>query len=381
MNLSNSAPLHGLTVLELGHSVAAPYAGLILSELGARVIKVENPHTGDYARGWGPPFHKADATVFHALNRGKESITLDFENPQDLALLKQLILDSDAVIQNLRPGLLAKFGLDVEEMRHQAPGLIWVDIGAFGKTGPLSSKLGYDPLAQASSGIMSVTGEADRPPVRVGVSLVDMGSGMWAVIGLLSALFERNKNGQGAQIATSLFETGLAWMTIPLAAYAVAGEVRKPHGSGLAEIVPYQAFEAKDGWVMIAAGNDKLFSKLCQSLPGLQDVGDDPRFALNRDRVKLRYELLLKIEAIVHGMNASEVCQALDAGGVPNCLLLSIDKVWTHPQTEAVGILTEADGLKWVGLPFTVDDARPTSGGTAPTLGAHNETLRQEYKK
>ena len=379
--MSNSAPLYGLTVLELGHSVAAPYAGLILAELGARVIKVENPHTGDYARGWGPPFLEADATVFHALNRGKESLALDFENPQLLDLLKKLICNCDAVIQNLRPGLMKKFGIDVEEMRNQNEGLIWCDIGAFGKTGPLSRKLGYDPLAQASSGIMSITGEADRPPVRVGVSLVDMGSGMWAVIGLFAALFQRNKHGRGAQIATSLFETGLAWMTIPLAAHAVAGEVRKPHGSGLAEIVPYQAFEANDGWVMIAAGNDKLFSKLCQSLPGLQDVGNDPRFALNRDRVTLRSELVPKIESIIHTMSVTEVGEALDKGGVPNCPLLTIDKVWAHPQTEAVGIVTEVDGQKWVGLPFTIDDERPTSGGIAPTLGAQNETIKQEFMK
>ncbi|PWL18498.1 carnitine dehydratase [Falsochrobactrum shanghaiense] len=376
--MGNSAPLNGLTVLELGHSVAAPYAGLILAELGARVIKIENPATGDYARGWGPPFLKEDATAFHALNRGKESITLDFSKPDELGMLMRLIGEADAVIQNLRPGLLTKFGVDVDELRQKYPQLIWCDIGAFGKTGPLSRKLGYDPLAQASSGIMSITGEANRPPVRVGVSLVDMGSGMWTVIGLLSALFERTRDGQGAHIATSLFETGLAWMTIPLAAHAVAGEVRKPHGSGLAEIVPYQAFEAQDGWVMIAAGNDKLFSKLCQALPGLEAVGKDQRFARNRDRVVLRDELVPQIAASVSRMTVNELGAALDAVGVPNCPLLSIDKVWTHPQTEAVGILTEADGQKWVGLPFTIDDARPTSGGAAPALGAHNQTIRQE---
>jgi len=376
--LGNSAPLHGLTVLELGHSVAAPFAGLILADLGARVIKIENPMTGDYARGWGPPFHKEDATVFHALNRGKESITLDFSDPAQLAVLKRLMLDADAVIQNLRPGLLKKFGVDFEDVRKQSPGLIWCDIGAFGKTGPLSSKLGYDPLAQASSGIMSVTGEVNRPPVRVGVSLVDMGSGMWAVIGMLSALFERTRSDKGAHIATSLFETGLSWMTMPLAAHAVSGEVRKPYGSGLAEIVPYQAFEARDGWVMIAAGNDKLFKKLCQALPGLEALIDDPRFALNRDRVTLRHELLPQIERSIAAMSVAEVGAALDGIGVPNCPLLTIDKVWTHPQTEAVGILTEADGYKWVGMPFTIDDARPTSGGIAPALGAHNDMIRQE---
>lgn len=376
--MAKSAPLNGLTVLELGHSVAAPFAGLILADLGARVIKVENPMTGDYARGWGPPFHKEDATVFHALNRGKESITLDFSDPAQLAVLKRLMLEADGVIQNLRPGLLKKFGVDFEDIRRQSPRLIWCDIGAFGKTGPLASKLGYDPLAQASSGIMSVTGEVDRPPVRVGVSLVDMGSGMWSVIGMLAALFERTKTGEGAHIATSLFETGLSWMTMPLAAHAVAGEVRKPYGSGLAEIVPYQAFEAKDGWVMIAAGNDKLFNKLCNALPGLEALARDPRFVLNRDRVTLRGELVPQIAAAIANMTSGEVSAALDTAGVPNCPLLTIDKVWTHPQTEAVGILTEADGYKWVGMPFTIDDARPSSGGIAPKLGAHNDMIRQE---
>jgi Predicted acyl-CoA transferases/carnitine dehydratase len=378
--LTNTAPLKGFTILELGHSVAAPYAGLILAELGARVIKVENPNAGDYARGWGPPFFNEDATAFHALNRGKESVALDFSDPDQLAVLNRLIAGADAVIQNLRPGLLTRFGIDVDALRKTYPGLIWCDIGAFGKTGPLAHKLGYDPLAQASSGIMSVTGEENRPPVRVGVSLVDMGSGMWSVIGLLAALLEREKTGEGAHVATSLFETGLAWMTIPLAAHAVSGEVRKPHGSGLAEIVPYQAFEASDGWTMIAAGNDRLFSKLCSALPGLEVVGKDARFALNRNRVLLREELVPKIAEVVRKMTVKEVSTALDEVGVPNCPLLTIDKVWIHPQTEAVGILTEADGHKWVGLPFTIDDARPTSGGSAPTLGAHTERVKEDQQ-
>ena len=377
--MTNTAPLAGLTILELGHSVAAPYAGLILAELGARVIKVENPASGDYARGWGPPFLDDDATAFHALNRGKESLTLDFTDPVQHAVLKRLILSADAVIQNLRPGLLSKFGIEVEAVCREKPELIWCDIGAFGKSGPLSGKPGYDPLAQASSGIMSITGEADQPPVRVGVSLVDMGTGMWAVIGLLAALLNLSRTGQGAHVETSLFETGLAWMTIPLAAHAVSGEVRKPHGSGLAEIVPYQAFETRDGWVMIAAGNDKLFRKLCEAIPGLEDLGDDPRFSMNRDRVILRDELLPRIETAIRPMSTADVGAMLDAAQVPNCPLLRIDQVWTQPQTEAVGILTEAGGYKWVGLPFTIDDNRPTSGRTAPKLGADNDRLRQDH--
>lgn len=378
--MTNTAPLAGLTILELGHSVAGPYAGLILAELGARVIKVENPETGDYARGWGPPFLDDDATAFHALNRGKESVTLDFSDPEQLGLLRRLIARADAVIQNLRPGLLAKFGIDVADVRAEHPELIWCDIGAFGKAGPLAAKPGYDPLAQASSGIMSVTGEADRPPVRVGVSLVDMGSGMWTVIGLLAALVERQKTGQGAHVATSLFETGLAWMTIPLAAHAVSGEVRKPHGSGLAEIVPYQAFEAADGQVMIAAGNDRLFARLCEAIPGLAGLGADERFRQNRGRVMLRDELIPQIEAAIGRLRVAEVAALLDAAQVPNCPLLRVDQVWTHPQTEAVGILTPAGDHRWVGLPFSIDDHRPSSGGVAPRLGAQDQTIRQELQ-
>lgn len=373
--MNQPAPLSGLTVLELGHSVAAPYAGLILAELGARVIKVENPKSGDYARGWGPPFYKGDATAFHALNRGKESVTLDFSKEDDLKALKMLIGQSDVVIQNLRPGLLAKFGIDVDQIMRTNRRLIWCDIGAFGKSGPLASKPGYDPLAQATSGIMSVTGEPDRPPVRVGVAIIDMGAAMWTVIGVLVALQERQRTGNGSVISTSLFETGLAWMTIPLAAHAISGEVRKPYGSGTAEIVPYQAFEAIDGWVMIAAGNDNLFRKLCQALPGLKEVGEDPRFALNRDRVRLRDELIPLIAASVKKMTVAEVGEALDAIQVPNCPLLKMDEVWKHPQTEAVGILTEGNGAKWVGLPITINDIRPTSNGIAPSLGANNDIL------
>ncbi len=371
--MSKLAPLAGITVVELGHSVAAPYAGLVLADLGARVIKVENPGGGDYARGWGPPFHNGTSTVFHSLNRGKQDITVNFADPADAAALRRLIVEqADAVIQNLRPGLLEKFGFDAEAMRAEKPSLIWCDIGAFGARGPMSQKPGYDPLAQASSGIMSVTGEPDRPPVRVGVSLVDMGAGMWIVIGLLSALIGRAKTGEGSRISTSLFEAALAWMTTPLAAHAQSGEVRKPQGSGLAEIVPYQAFEARDGWVMISAGNDKLFAKLCSALPELKALSEDPRFTENRGRVELRDELVPRIAEAIKGYTMDEVGQILDTVGVPNCPLLRIDQVWNHPQLAAVDILAESDGLKVMGIPISFDSERPRAMGAAPALGDDN---------
>lgn len=376
-------PLAGITVVELGHSVAAPYAGLILADLGARVIKVENPKTGDYARGWGPPFWNETASVFHSLNRGKEGITVDFGAPDDCENLRSLILDdADAVIQNLRPGLLEKFGLTADALRAEKPSLIWCDIGAFGAMGPLASKPGYDPLAQASTGIMSVTGEGGRPPVRVGVSLVDMGSGMWAVIGMLAALVARNKDGQGRSVATSLYETGLAWMTVPLAGYAASGEVRKPYGSGTAEIAPYQAFEASDGWLMIAAGNDNLFRKLCGGL-SLEALASDPDFATNAARVVNRERLIPQIEAAVRGYSADALGKILDKAGVPNAPLLTTDQVARHPQTRALDMMVRCthDDIELVGIPLAFDGTRPRARTAAPALGQHNAILRTSAGK
>jgi crotonobetainyl-CoA:carnitine CoA-transferase CaiB-like acyl-CoA transferase len=376
-------PLSGVMVVELGHSVAAPYAGLILADLGAHVIKVENPGSGDYARGWGPPFWHETASVFHALNRGKQGITVDFNDADDRAKLKSFILqEADAVIQNLRPGILTKFGLTAEEMRAEKPALIWCDIGAFGTKGPLTSKPGYDPLVQASTGIMSVTGEGGRPPVRVGVSLVDMGSGMWAVIGLLAALLARKNGDGGRTVSTSLFETGLAWMTVPLAGYAASGEVRRPYGSGTAEIVPYQAFQTSDGWLMIAAGNDNLFRKMCSAL-GLDSLGNDPAFATNATRVVNRERLIPQIEVSVRRYSTEALGCLLDEAGVPNAPLLGVDQVASHPQTTALEMLgrCENDGIDLVGIPISFDGKRPRAGKAAPSLGQHNPMLQSRAIK
>jgi len=370
-------PLAGITVVELGHSVAAPYAGLILADLGARVIKVENPASGDYARGWGPPFWNETASAFHSLNRGKEGVTVDFSNADEVAALKALILhEADAVIQNLRPGILEKFGLTAEPMRTEKPSLIWCDIGAFGASGPLATKPGYDPLAQASTGIMSVTGEGGRPPVRVGVSLVDMGAGMWTVIGMLAGLIARNTTHQGRVVATSLYETGLAWMTVPLAGFAASGEVRKPYGSGTAEIVPYQAFETADGWLMIAAGNDNLFAKLCGAL-ALDELARDRDFTTNTGRVVNRDRLLPQIAAAVRPHTTDALGLLLDKAGVPNAPLLTVDQVAVHPQTRALDMTVRCDGddIDLVGIPLSFDGARPRVRTAAPKLGEHNAVL------
>lgn len=373
-------PLEGITVVELGHSVAAPYAGLILADLGARVIKVENPNGGDYARGWGPPYWKDTASSFLCLNRGKDGITVDFSDEEDARALKSLIIEeADAVIQNLRPGILERFNLTAAKLRAEKPSLIWCDIGAFGDRGPLAAKPGYDPLAQATTGIMSVTGEGDRPPVRVGVSLVDMGSGMWTVIGLLASLFERTATGQGGHVSTSLYETGLAWMTVPLAAYGASGKVGRPYGSGIAEIVPYQAFRTADGWLMIAAGNDNLFRKLCKAI-GLGELAEAPEFATNSARVVNRDSLIPRIAAAVATHTVEALSTVLDEAGVPNAPLLSVDQVANHPQTDALGMLEACAGdeLALAGIPLSFGAVRPRSAKRAPGLGEHNALWKHE---
>ncbi|SDS56261.1 CaiB/BaiF CoA transferase family protein [Bradyrhizobium canariense] len=375
--MKHPRPLEGVVIVELGHSVAGPYAGLILADLGARVIKVENPKHGDYARDWGPPFWGDTSSSFASLNRGKESITVDFADPEEAAALRRLILDkADGVIQNLRPGILDAYGLSAAEFRKEKPSLIWCDIGAFGANGPMARKPGYDPLVQASSGIMSVTGEGNRPPVRVGISLVDMGSGMWAALGFLASFIARMKQGEGAQVSTSLFETGLAWMMIPLAGYEAAGDVRKPYGSGVAEIVPYQAFETMDGWLMIAAGNDNLFRKFCDVLDR-KDLTIDPDFVTNSARVVNRERLIPIVAAAVARFEADELGRRLDAVGVPNAPLLGVEEVAHHPQTKALDLNSPCDdNLSLVSIPISFDGVRPRTSRRAPKLGEHNANFK-----
>ena len=376
--MPSAKPLAGITVIEIGHSVAAPYAGLILSELGADVIKVENPKGGDYARGWGPPFWNGTASAFHGLNRGKSGITVNFGDSEEAGRLRRLIIDrADAVIQNLRAGVMQGYGLGAAELTAAKPSLIYCDLGAFGESGPMSSKPGYDPLMQAFAGIMSVTGEGgDRPPVRVGVSIVDMGSGMWATIGILAALFERTRTGRGGAVATSLYETALAWMTVPLAGYAANGEIRRPHGSGTAEIAPYQCFPTRGGWLMIAAGNDNLYRRLCATL-GRPELGEDARFLTNGDRVVNRGILVPMIEEITRTWDIEELMAALDKAGIPNAPLQNVAQVSDHPQTQAVGILQQGPegALPTVGLPLAFDGERSSYERAAPALGEHNETV------
>lgn len=377
--MATSNPLAGLTVVELGHSIAAPFAGLIFSDLGAEVIKVESPRgNGDHARGWGPPFYDGTAAAYHAFNRGKQGLSVEFSDPGQAAALRRLVLDrADVVIQNLRAGVVDRFGLGPAALLAEKPGLIYCNMGAFGDAGPLADKPGYDPLVQAFAGLMSITGEGGgRPPVRVGVSLNDMGAGMWATIGILAALLDKVRSGQGGLVSTSLYETALSWLTLPMASYGVTREVRQPRGSGVAEIVPYQCFPTRSGWLMIAAGNDGLFRKLCGVLD-LPALADDDRFRTNAARVAHREALLPQLESVTRDRPLDDLAARLDAAGVPNAPLQHIGQVAAHAQTAALGMLQpeQEGGLPLLGLPVSFDGTRPALRWPAPRLGEHNGLL------
>jgi crotonobetainyl-CoA:carnitine CoA-transferase CaiB-like acyl-CoA transferase len=376
--MSSTRPLSGLSVVEIGHSVAAPYAGMILGELGAEVIKVENPKGGDACRGWGPPFTEGTATAFCAFNRAKRGITVDLGDPAQVAKLRGLIRDrADVLIHNLKPGTLDRCGLAAAALTAEKPSLVYCNIGAFGAVGPLRERPGYDPMMQAYGGLMSLLGEDGRPPVRVTVSIIDMATAMWAVIGILAALQERARTGRGGIIDGSLFETTLAWMTLPIAAYLANGEVPKRYGSGIEQIVPYQAFAAADGHLMVAAGNDNLFRRLCAAI-GRPGLAEDPRFRTNKDRVLNRGSLIPILADLFAAEPVAVWASRLEAAGIPNSPIQTLEQVVDDAQTAAVGIIqswTGATPLSLVGLPLSFDGARPPFAKLAPRLGEDNAEI------
>jgi crotonobetainyl-CoA:carnitine CoA-transferase CaiB-like acyl-CoA transferase len=374
-----SLPLSGVTIIELGHSVAAPYACEILGDLGADVIKIEKAD-GDDARNWAPPYWGAMSATFQSLNRNKRSVVVNLKDPAERERLRQLVVErADVVVQNLRPGSAAECGLDADALRAVKPSLIYCTIGAFGRSGPLKDRPGYDPLMQAFGGLMSVTGEPEQRPVRVGTSIIDMAAGMWSVIGVIAALLQRRDNGKGSSIDTSLYETALGWMCYHAANYQACGELPKRQGSGAAMIVPYRGYASKDGFIVIAAGNDKLFAALARLL-GHPEWIDDPRFRTNPDRVKNQDVLYRWIEDLISTRSNKEWAAILDQAGVPNAPLQTIAEVLGHPQTTALGMLQQSPqgDITLLGLPISFDGARPPFRRSPPALGAHTKEILGE---
>ncbi len=372
-------PLTGVRVVELGSSVAAPYATWILATLGAEVIKFERPGVGDDARGWGEHVVDGERLWFHALNANKRSVVVDLKNAAARERTRRFILDeADVVVQNMRPGALAKLGLDGASLLEANPRLIYCNIGAFGAEGPLRDRPGYDPLMQAFGGIMSVTGEDGRPPVRVGVSIIDMGTGMWCAIGVLAALHRRDVSGRGGVVDTALFETALAWMAIPGADYLASGDVPRRYGSGISGIVPYRAFACADGYLLVGGANDRLFAALCEVV-GHPQWAQDPRFARNSERVQHRDAINEMLEAVFVTQPRAHWQQKLDDAGVPNAPTQDLEEVFAHEQTRALGIVERlGEHLRLLGVPVRLDGRRPSLGRGAPALGEHTREILGE---
>jgi crotonobetainyl-CoA:carnitine CoA-transferase CaiB-like acyl-CoA transferase len=370
-------PLAGLIAVELGTSVAAPTATMILAELGAQVFKIENPRGGDDARAWGPPFFNGDGMNFVALNRNKHSVALDLKDEAQRAALRRFVLERvDIVVQNLRAGVVQKFGLDSAALTAAKPSLIYCNLGAFGARGPRADKPGYDPLMQAFGGIMSITGHEGNEPVRVGPAIIDKGSAMWLVIGTLAALNRRHQTGRGCVIDGSLYETALHWMAVPSAQYLATKRAPRRMGSENIALAPYRAFKAADGFLVIAAGNDGQFGRLAAAL-GHPEWADDPRFLTNADRVKHREAVNALVgDAIAVGSRAHWQ-GVLDQAAVPCAPVLSIDEVLAHPQSQALGMLQDAPdgGLSLMGLPISFDGRRPPLRSSAPKLGDATEVV------
>lgn len=372
-------PLEGICVVEIGHSLAAPYAGLIFAHLGARVVKIEMSSGGDYARGWGPPFIEGASALFHAINHGKESIRADFGDPECVDLVRDFIVENaNVVLQNLKPGNLERHRLGAHDLTGLSPSLIYCNLGAFGASGPLKDKPGYDPLVQAYSGMMSIVGHDADAPSRVPVSINDMGTGMWAVIGVLARLCaQRGGAGDAGRVVdVSLYETALAWMTVPLSDCLAGGKQPTRMGSGSPNIVPYQVFGCADEGILVAAGNDALYRRLCHTMD-LPNLADDPRFLTNGLRVENRHALVELLEARFRALPAAHWLSALEAQSIPCGPLQSVDRVVTNEQTLSLDILrtTPDRKLTTVALPVSFDGERPPLPGNTPALGEHDYLL------
>jgi crotonobetainyl-CoA:carnitine CoA-transferase CaiB-like acyl-CoA transferase len=366
-------PLAGIKVVEIAQNIAGPYASEILATLGADVLKVERPEGGDDARGWGPPFWKGTSTTFQTVNRNKRGIALDLKDPAAVAWLKGYLANADVLVQNLRPGVMDELGLDAASLTAANPRLVYCSLWAFGAKGPMQLKPGYEPMIQAFAGLFSVNGSHDGPPSRVGMQVLDLGTGVWAALGCLAALLMRHQTGRGCVVDTSLFETALGWLTVHLASFNASGELPTRHRSGNARVVVFQSFETSDGEVVIAAANDRLFAKLARAL-GHPEWASDPRFASNASRVQHRDAVLPVIEAILRTDTMAAWVDRLEAAGVPCAPIHDLRQVSAQPQTEAVGILQAIPGidLRGVGLPVSFDGVRPPTRERAPTLGEHN---------
>ncbi len=368
-----TAILEGLRVLELGQVLAGPFAGAIFADLGADVVKLERVDGGDDARRMGPPFRQGDALNFQVFNRGKQSVAIDLETDAGRAAFERLAAETDVFIHNLRPGVTRKLGIDGPALCARHPRLVYCAISAFGDRGPMAMRPGYEPLIQAFSGLSSLNGGPDDPPMRSGASLCDQGTGMWAVIGALALLQRRQHSGHGGEVQASLLETALVWNAQKADAYSNEGRLPDRHRSGHPGFMPYEAFDTADAPLLICCGNDRLFAKLAAVL-GRSDWTADARFASNRARLRHKAELMAQLVPLLQAQTRAVWVERFEAVGVPCAPVHSVPEALAHPQVQALDMLAPVPGQDFslTALPLRFDGERPAPRGAAPRLGQHN---------
>lgn len=366
--------LAGLRVVEVGTSIAAPFGTQTLGDLGAEVIKVERLVTGDDTRAWTPPSWHEESIAFLAYNRNKKSVALDYKTDEGKEVLSKLLASADVLVQNLRPGAFAKAGFTPEVLEELNPGLIVCELSGFGPTGPRAKQPAYDPLLQAFSGIVSITGQDGGEPSRVPVSLLDMGTGMWTVIAVYEALRRRDQTGKGSWIQLSLLQTALTWMNAVLMGAEVGNKPPKRLGSGFRSTVPYGAFPTSDGHIFISCGNDRLYRTFLTAIDAL-DLVDREGFATNPERVANREVVNEAIGERTVAFTLDEIVALLEKAGVPHSPVQTADRVVRDEQVNAIGMMTplphpRAEDLKVLNLPFTFDGDYPELRTAPPDLGA-----------
>ena len=370
------SPLAGVRILDLSRILAGPYATMMLADLGAEVIKIEPPG-GDDTRTWGPPFGGGEAAYFLAVNRGKKSVVLNLKTEEGSAALARLIASSDVLVENFRPGTLARLGFVPEEVQGRHPRLIWCSVSAYGQYGPLSSKPGYDAVMQGEAGWMGLTGPPEGPPTKLGASLADICAGMMASSGILAALFARERDGRGRRVDVALFDSVVATLCYQAQGYLLTGEEPVRSGNNHPSLTPYESFEAADGHVIVAVGNDALWKRFCEvAAPEL----DRPEFEKNPDRVRHRAELRGLLEAVFRARGVAEWERMLDEAGIPVGRVRSVAEILNSPQLRARGMVVDRehpaiDSLRLVGSPIQFDGENHTATLPPPLRGEHTDEV------
>ncbi len=383
-------PLAGIRVLELARVLAGPWAGQILADLGAEVIKVEREGPGDDTRQWGPPFVEGEhgenlgGSYYHSCNRGKRSIALDFESERGRRIVHKLAMRSDILIENFKLGGLKKFGLDYESLSAENPRLIYCSITGFGQTGPYAHRAGYDLIIQGMGGIMSITGEPDREPMRMGVAFADVFTGVYSAVGVLAALQERERTGRGSYVDMALFDTLTSVLANQALSYLVSGKVPGRMGNAHPTVVPYQVFPTSDGHMIIAVGNDGQYAKLCNIL-GIPELAQDPRYKTNGDRVVNRDTLIPQLTALISQRTRADLLEKCEAAGVPAGPINTIDEVFKDPQIVARGMqiapksdLAKGGVIPGVRTPLVINGQPAVSDLAPPDIGQHTDEILRE---